>query len=91
MQYKNGKIIVTDFKSLEERGYTIKRHIDEYTRFIGVEGLGISVGFSGWNDDVLLWVDTQSSLIEVTINSQEELDNALHFMDALYKFSGGIK
>ena len=85
MKFINGKVIVTEaaFPELEHRGYTIIRHTDYYTTFIGVEIHKISAGFSDWNENLKFYIINGTDFTELKIKSAADLCNALNYMDKL--------
>lgn len=93
MNFINGKVVVNknDFKKLEEKGYTISRHAEHYTNYIGIEAHGLSAWFCNWNDNLKFWIEAgEDYQLELKINTKEDFESAINLIDALTRVRGLI-
>jgi len=91
MNFINGKVVVkeNDFKKLEAKGYTVSRHTEKYTNYIGIEAHGLSASFCGWNDKLNFWIEAgEDYQFELKIKTKKEFESAINLIDALIRVRG---
>ena len=88
-EYPSGFVAITkeNAEFLQDHGWNVSFHTDNYLNTISAEFQGFEIGFGSWMSNLTAYIDKEDYQETIEIKSREELDKFLNLIQSTLELS----